>query len=40
MYYMQPNRKNTKVQAKTINIKENQLVIDNIDRKIDYNDIV
>tara|TARA_R110000824_G_scaffold393440_1_gene592590 strand:+ start:465 stop:572 length:108 start_codon:yes stop_codon:yes gene_type:complete len=34
------NRKNTKVQAKTINIKENQLVIDNIDRKIDYNDIV
>ena len=30
------NRKNTKVQAKTINIKENQLVIDNIDRKIDY----
>jgi len=34
------NRKNTKVQAKTTNIKENQLVIDNIDRKIDYNDIV
>ena len=34
------NRKNTKVQAKTINIKENQLVIDNIDRKINYKDIV
>ena len=29
-------RKNTKVQAKTISIKENQLVIDRLDKKIKY----
>jgi hypothetical protein len=30
------NKKNTKIQAKTINIKENQYIIDLLDKKKKY----
>ena len=34
------NKKNTKIQAETINIEENQYVIDILDKKKKYDEIV